>query len=38
MPDNGWSSDRELLPVTITGWPPEYAAMRYFWRLQELTA
>lgn len=38
MPDNGWSSDREFLPVTITGWAPEQAERAYLARLQELTA
>lgn len=36
MPDNGWSSDRELLPVAITGWDPATAESMYAMRLQEL--
>lgn len=37
MPDNGWSSNREFLPVKVEGWLPEKAERMYAARLKELT-
>lgn len=36
MPSNGWSSNRELLPVTIVGMHPAQAEAMYLARLKEL--